>query len=105
MSNVVMTDKEVDQLVRIGGTRFDRRRKVTPDMVRKMNEMLNDGVRVSHIARELGVAYSTVKYNTSREFKAKANRERMKYAFVKVTPLMTHERIEYKKSLVTGNQE
>lgn len=68
---LMMPDDVLDDVVKIQGTRYDRKRKVTPEMALEMMEMRNAGYGVEVIAYEFGVSTTAVKYNTDQEFRKK----------------------------------
>ena len=63
-----LSDTKLDKVVKIQGTNWDRKRKVTKQIQRRMVQMLNAGKSVSMIATHYGVTPHTVRYNTDPEY-------------------------------------
>ena len=91
----------IDSMVKIQGTNYDRKRKVTKSMKRRMEQMYNAGKSYSTIANYFGVAYGTVRYNLDEDYKASLNAKRNEYARNWQPDSSTvAERVEYKKELL-----
>ena len=91
----------IDNSVKIQGTNYDRKRKVTKSMKRRMEQMYNSGKSYNYIAEYFDVAPTTVKYNLDEKFKAAHNKKRNEYARNWVADKNTlYERVEYKKELM-----
>lgn len=97
------TDREIDAAVRIQGTNYDRKRKVTKSMKRRMEQMHNSGKSYNYIANYFGVAYTTVRYNLDKEYKEAWNKRRDDYARNwKPTSETLTERAAYKRDLLNN---
>ena len=95
------TDREIDMAVKIQGTNYDRKRKVTKSMKRRMEQMYASGKSYSYIADYFGVTPPTVKYNLDEEFKTRTNSERNNYARNwKPDATTLPERADYKRGLL-----
>ena len=64
-----LSDNKLDKVVKIQGTNYDRKRKVTKQMQYRMMQMLNAGKSYKTIAEHFDVTPHTVKYNTNPEYK------------------------------------
>lgn len=95
------TNSEIDNAVKIQGTNYDRKRKVTKDMKRRMQQMYESGKTYGYIADYYGVSWPTVKYNLDEEFKKETNEKRNDYARNwKPTKETYLERVDYKRKLL-----
>lgn len=98
------SNSEIDNAVKIQGTNYDRKRKVTKQIKRRMEQMHNAGKSYGYIADYYGVSYGTVRYNLDENFKKEVNTKRNDYARNwKPTSETFIERVEYKKELL-GNR-
>ena len=96
---LIMTDDQLDKSIRIQGTPYDRKRKLSESTLRKMNKMYNSGKTPYQIAKELGLNYSTVRYNTDKAFKAIYNATRDGRHTGK-DKISVKNRVAYKRQLV-----
>ena len=64
-----MTDGDLDKAVKIQGTDYDRKRKVTSRILRKMRKLKSRGKEYADIARELGLSTKTVRYNLDENYR------------------------------------
>lgn len=95
------SDYKVDQVVKIQGTNYDRKRKVTNSMRYRMKQMYDSGKSYSYIANYFGVSYSTVRYNLDEEFKKASNKARNNYVRNwKPDSSTLTERADYKRELL-----
>ena len=94
---------EVDASVKIQGTNYDRKRKVTKDMKRRMEQMHESGKSYCYIADYYGVSYTTVRYNLDENYKKRMNKKRNDYARNwKPTTATFNDRVEYKRELLNN---
>lgn len=92
-------DKTIDRVVKIQGTAFDRKRKVTPKLVKQMSKMLHKNKSIAEIAKYFNLSYATVRYNIDPEWrKAQIAAQRGKHTGN--TYITTKDRVEYKRSLI-----
>lgn len=101
MKETFKSDFELDRAVRIQGTNYDRRRKVTKSMKRRMTQMHDAGKSYSVIAEYFGVTPCAVRYNLDEDYKKEINAKRKFYAHNTVpdgTELA--ERAAYKRGLL-----
>lgn len=96
---LMMPDDVLDDVVKIQGTRYDRKRKVTPEMAHEMLEMRNAGYGVEVIAYEFGVSTTAVKYNTDEVFRKK-HLSGCTGAHTGKDNITISDRVEYKRQLI-----
>lgn len=104
---ITSTNSTVDSMVKIAGTNYDRRRKVTNDMKRKMTQMVNAGKAYSTIAEHFNVSADAVRRNTDAEFNAseqQRKRELAKRAGYR-SESNAAERAEYKRGLLKAGKK
>lgn len=93
------SDVEVDKIVKIQGTPFDRKRKLSEATLKKMNHLYKKGKSFADIASKFGCSLTTVKYNLDPEFKAYHNSHRDgKHTGIDV--MTFSNRVKYKRDLV-----
>lgn len=64
-----LTDMEVDQLVKIQGTQYDRKRKLTDKDIKIIKKLISHGDSIDYIAAIFGVTEHTIKYNIDSEYR------------------------------------
>lgn len=96
---LTLTDEALDAKVKIQGTKYDRKRKLSDQLIRKMNSMSKRGKSVSEIAKKFGLNYLTVKYNVDPIFKEEYNARRDGKHTGK-DKITVKNRISYKRALV-----
>ena len=80
-----LSDSKLNSTVKIAGTNYDRRRVVTKDMKRKMNQMYDAGKCIATIADHFDVSCDTVKravipmFNETEKARKKEVRKRYGY--------------------------
>lgn len=97
-----MSDSMLDKTVKIQGTKFDRKVKVSNSTIEKMNWMRSCGKSYSSIANALGVSYTTVKYHTDPAWRAKFNSSRSG-KHTGTDNITFNDRVSYKRSLLASN--
>ena len=95
--SVNLNSKQIDS-IKIAGTKFDRRCKLSDTDKNKMFRLRKNGKSINYIANKFGCSTTTVIYHTDAKFKEQANKNRMKYAFNCKTDY--NDRINYKKELL-----
>lgn len=97
-----LTDKELDNKVKIQGTIYDRKRKISDKLIKKMNKMVKTKTCVE-IAKELGVRSRDVRYHTDPIYRYcyLKNLSGKHTGKDKVTDL---NRIAYKRQLILNNK-
>lgn len=71
-----LSDAKLDITVKIQGTNYDRKRKVTKQIQQRMIQMVNAGKSLNYIAEHFSVTPQTVRYNTDPEWRARYNATR-----------------------------
>ena len=98
-----MTDEAVDKKVKIQGTEFDRKRKISKATLRKMLSLKSKNKTVAEIARQLGLCYHTVRYNIDPEFRKIYNATRDGRHTGK-NHITVKNRVAYKRELVAAGK-
>ncbi len=96
---LTLTDNALDQKVKIQGTKYDRKRKVSDATIKKASGLFARGKTISEIASKLGLNYTTVRYNVDPVFKAEFNAKRSG-AHTGKDHITKLDRIAYKRTLV-----
>lgn len=94
-----MKDNELDKRIKIQGTRFDRKRKVSNATITRMRKMFEKGKSISEIAAIVGLSPKTVRYNVDDEWRAHYNATR-DGKHTGVTNITKEDRIAYKRQIV-----
>lgn len=94
-----LSNSAIDAKVKIQGTKFDRKRKLSDSTIETMNNMVNRGKKVSEIAEKYNIDTRTVKYWTDPEYRAYklATASGKHTGKTNITPSM---RADYKRALV-----
>lgn len=100
---LTMSDFELDKAIKITGTNFDRRVKLSVNERMEMKKLYSKGFTVKELAIMFNVDQSTVKYSCDDEYRKQSNERRARNAH-KVSHSDNHlDRYEYKRLLVKGN--
>lgn len=94
-----MIDSEVDKAVKIQGTPYDRKRKITSSTLTKMQKLSKKNKTFAQIAKELGLNYTTVRYNLDDEFRKSYSATR-NGAHTGKDHISIQNRVAYKRALV-----
>lgn len=97
-------DPAIDKIVKIQGTNYDRRRKITYETIEKMHKMYNKGYSYKQIAEFFNTSVRNVRYNLDNEYRKEYNK---KYPG-SPTPFSRrrmHERVAYKRNLVYNKKK
>ena len=100
---LTMTDDKLDKVVKIQGTPYDRKRKLSEGDIQKMNKMAKAGKSLAEIASKFGVYSSTVRYNTDPIWRQTYNATRSG-AHTGKDRISVKNRIAYKRSLVAAGK-
>ena len=98
-----MSDFELDKAIKIQGTEFDRKRKLTDESIKRMRLLYNQGYTIISLAEMFNTSYLTVKYNVDDDFKSLYNATRSG-AHTGITKLDFTNRVMYKRDLVLNNK-
>lgn len=94
-----MVDDKLDKTVKIQGTDFDRKRKVTSEMREQMKRMKNRGKTFREIAERFNVDHRTVRYNLDEQYRTYC-KAYASGAHTGKTHLNKTNRVAYKRELV-----
>lgn len=94
-----MTDGDLDKAVKIQGTDYDRKRKVTSKILAKMRKMESRGKKYTDIARELGLSTKTVRYYLDEDYRTNY-RVSHSGAHTGTDHITKKNRVAYKRELV-----
>lgn len=100
---LTLTDNVLDAKVKIQGTKYDRKRKVSDATIKKMKALFAKNKTVSEIAQKMGLNYTTVRYNVDPVFKAEFNARR-DGKHTGRDHISKLDRIAYKRSLVAAGK-
>lgn len=94
-----MDDNKLDKVIKIQGTRFDRKRKVSNATINRMRNMYEKGKSIAEISSIVNVPYNTVRYNVDDEWRSNFNATRSG-KHTGNTNITKEDRIQYKRSIV-----
>lgn len=94
-----MNDDQLDAAVKIQGTPHDRKRKYSPHIIYKMQQMVDSGKNYNEIAKKFNCSYNTVKYNLNDAYRKAFNAARDGKHTGK-DRITVPNRVQYKRSLV-----
>lgn len=94
-----LTDEELDKKIKIAGTDYDRKRKVTKQILKQLKTLERKGKSYSEIAQIMGLSYHAVKYNLNDEFRFVYNATRDN-RHVGKDHITDKNRVIYKRNLV-----
>ena len=98
------SDAQINRIIKIQGTNFDRRRKLTLNEVAKIRDYyFNKNISIAELAKKYKVSYHTIKYNVDDDYRYKSNFRRNFYN-VNSNIENLNERITYKKELIKKNK-
>lgn len=98
-----MTDDQLDATVKIQGTKYDRKRKISDATLKKIHKLAKKNYTYSQIAKELDLNPMSVRYHTDPIWKAffNANRDGKHTGKDKIT---IKDRVAYKRGLVAAGK-
>ena len=99
---LTLNDNALDKRVKIQGTPYDRKRKISESTIAKMQKMAKKK-SISAIAKELGISYIGVRYNIDPVFREhfNATRDGKHTGKDKITK---NNRVSYKRQLVAAGK-
>mgnify|MGYP004625212125 FL=1 len=98
-----MKDSDLDKTIKIQGTRFDRKRKVSNATITRMRKMFNKGKSISEISNITGICYSTVRYNVDDNWR-KQHIASLSGKHTGNTNITKEDRILYKRAIVDARK-
>lgn len=96
---LALSDAKLDEVVKIQGTIYDRKRKLTNFQVNNASAMLEAGKKLADVAEHFGVDARTIRYNTDAKYK-KAVLKNSSGKHTGKTNMPLEDRAEYKRQLV-----
>ena len=94
-----MTNSAVNSLIKLQGTDYDRRRKLTLSDIRDIKKKYDNGHSIASLAKEYKVVNNTIHYHVDEEYKKMHNKRRNESTRSKYTYDGVKSRLEYKKQL------
>lgn len=98
-----LSDTKVDNMIKIQGTQFERRLKLTPGQIYDIRVKKAQGIPMRALAREYNVNPLTIKYHTDETFKKQFNEARKGWQPGNHPDKGTKNRAAYKRFLVMNN--
>ena len=95
---LTLTDNQLDEVIKIQGTKYDRKRKFTDDVIAKMIKMCKKK-GYKEVAEKLGVSVRDVRYHTDPLFRSNYIKSLSGKHTGKDTITKTN-RVAYKRQLV-----
>lgn len=95
-----LNDRELDKAIKIAGTRFDRRIKLTKEDIKQMKKLYSKGNTISDIATIFNINYETARYHCIEGYKYYKNAARLMYS--NNSENNYKDRVNYKKLLVVN---
>jgi hypothetical protein len=98
-----MTDDQLDATVKIQGTKYDRKRRISETTLKKIHKLAKKNYTYLQIAKELDLYPQSVRYHIDPIWKAyyNANRDGKHTGKDKIT---IKDRVAYKRSLVAAGK-
>lgn len=100
---LTLTDNQLDDVIKIQGTKYDRKRKVSDSSIKKMLSLAKKDHTYQEIAKKLGMNPLTVRYNIDPVWKAEYNQKRSGKHTGR-DKITKNNRIAYKRTLVAAGK-
>ena len=100
---LMMTDDKLDKAVKIQGTPYDRKRRISESTIKQMLKMSGAGKTIAEIANKLDINPQMVQYHTDPIWKASYNANRSGKHYGK-DHISVKNRVAYKRSLVAAGK-
>lgn len=100
---LTLTDDKLDAAVRIQGTKYDRKRKISDTTIKQMNKLKTSGKSFSEISKKLGISTMMVQYHTDPIWKATYNATRSG-KHTGTDHITVKNRVAYKRTLVADGK-
>jgi len=98
-----LTDYEVDKSIRISGTQFDRKRKLSSNDLKKVSKMLKNGKSYKDIAADFGMDVRTIRYSVDPSYRlSRISQSNGKH--YGVDNVTFSDRVQYKRDLVNSGR-
>lgn len=98
---LAMSNAELDRVVKIQGTKFDRKRQLSDSDILEIRRLSKCGKTIAEIARLFGVSWTAVKYQLmSDDERVIHNTLRSGKHYTAANEITQAQRVEYKKMLI-----
>ena len=97
-------NETLDSIVKIQGTQYDRKRKLTERQVAEIIDELNKGIPVEALAQKYSVSEWVIKYNTDPNFRAHQLKLREKKSKAHTNVMDFEDRVAYKRNLISSKK-
>ena len=97
-------DDQIDSIVKIQGTQYDRKRKLTEKQVLEIKNQLNKGISVEALAKKYNVSEWIIRYNTDDAFRAHQLKIREKKSKTHINTMDFDDRVKYKRALIKAKK-
>ena len=94
----------LDSIVKIQGTQYDRKRKLTERQVAEIVDELGNGIPVEALAQKYNVSDWIIKYNTDPAFRAHQLKLREKKSKAHINVMDFEDRVAYKRNLISNKK-
>lgn len=98
-----MNDDQLDKEVKIQGTKYDRKRKLSDETLKKISNMAKKNLTYSKIAKDLGISYTIVRYHMDKAWRESFNAKRDGRHTGK-DHISIKNRVAYKRALVAAGK-
>lgn len=93
-----LNNSELNSIVKIEGTKYDRRRKLSDSQIKELKKLFNKGELVCNLAKIYNITERTVLYHCVKGQKEFVNSYRAMYK--QYSKSNVNERAEYKRLLI-----
>lgn len=94
----------LDSIVKIQGTQYDRKRKLTERQVAEIVDELGEGIPVEALAQKYNVSEWIIRYNTDPAFRAHQLKLREKKSKAHINVMDFEDRVAYKRNLIKSKK-
>lgn len=100
------SDSVINKKIRVVGTDYDRRRKLTNRQISNIKKYYARGLSLSEIARKFDVSPSTIRYHVNEAFKNYVNQKRKEYIYAEEFDHVSYFKnlAAYKRKLVNSGK-
>lgn len=100
----VLSNGDVDKIVRIAGTEHDARRVLSDEDIVEIRELHSNGVNINRISKDFNVAWATIKRVVDDEYRKHVNKYRQQFAPTYGTYNTTLRRVSKKRALIADRK-
>lgn len=97
-------NETLDSIVKIQGTQYDRKRKLTERQVAEIVDEMGKGIPVEALAQKYNVSEWIIKYNTDPSFRAHQLKLREKKSKAHINVMDFEDRVAYKRNLISNKK-